>query len=216
MIIDTNQNSAPQITHLQANGITTVIRYLSPINPTGEKCVKPAEAQVLANAGIKLGLVNEGWGDFNTHGSDFPAISARAGGRDGSFCAEYAATVGAADSACIYFAVDTDASSQQISQFVLPYFTAIKSTFEEVKYRIGVYGSGAVCKAVIASGNADLAWLSQSMGWTGSRAYLALKPPELVRLQGKSTVLANLNCDTDQAFGDFGDFLPTFEAAPDA
>lgn len=213
-IIDTNQITTPQIGHLQADNIVTVIRYLSAINPTGAKCIQPAEARALAGAGIRLGLVHEGWGDFKPHGGLFPAISAQAGKRDATFCLNYAPTVGAPKGSCIYFAVDLDASPQQISQYVIPYFAAIEAVFLDSGYRIGVYGSGAVCKAIIASEAASLAWLSQSMGWTGSRAYLALKPPELVLLQGAVTRLANLDCDTDEAFGDFGDFLPF--AAPEA
>ena len=66
MIIDTNQISTPQISHLQADDITATIRYLSPINQHGEKCIQPAEAKALADAGLRLGLVNEGWGDAST------------------------------------------------------------------------------------------------------------------------------------------------------
>ena len=207
-IIDTPQITTPQIPHLQADGITTVIRYLSSINPHGEKCIQPAEANALAAAGIRLGLVHEGYGDFQQHGGSFSAISAQAGARDGKFCLAYAPTVGAPAGACIYFAVDTDASASQIHLYVLPYFAAISIVFKDSGFRVGVYGSGAVCSSVIAAGGADLAWLSQSLGWTGSRAYLASKPPQLVLLQGATTKLANLDVDTDQALGEWGDFLP--------
>lgn len=204
-IIDTNQESTAQISHLKADGIATVIRYLSAINPNGAKCVKPPEAKALAAAGIRLGLVNEGWGDF-AHGG----ISAGAGERDAEFCSKYASTVGAPANACIFFAVDVDANPSQINKLVLPYFAAIRSVFANaaVKYRVGVYGSGAVCQAVIAAGTADLAWLSCSMGWTGSRDLLAAKPPELVLVQHVPATIANLDCDPDDAFGEFGDFIP--------
>ncbi|MDE2021299.1 MAG: DUF1906 domain-containing protein, partial [Patescibacteria group bacterium] len=124
MIVDTNQITTNQIVHLQADNITTVIRYLSAINPTGSKVVQPAEAKALAAAGIKLGLVNESWGDF-AHGG----ISAGAGERDGTFCAQYAPTIGAQAGACIFFAVDVDAGPAQIAKLVLPYFTSIKTAF---------------------------------------------------------------------------------------
>lgn len=202
-IIDTNQNTTNQIVHLTADGLETVIRYISPINPAGEKCVKEAEARALAAAGIKLGLVCEGWGDF-AHGG----ISAGAGERDGEFCAAYAPKVGASSNAGIFFAVDVDAASSQIKKLVLPYFGAIKTAFAGTSLRIGVYGSGAVCQAVIAANLADLAWLSCSMGWTGSRAYLAAKPKELVLVQHVPTILARMDCDPDDKLGDFGDFLP--------
>lgn len=207
-IIDTPQITSSQIVHLQADGIKTVIRYLSPINPHGTKCVQPAEAKALAAAGIRLALVNEGWGDF-AHGG----ISAGAGQRDGAFCAAYAPTVGAPIRACIFFAVDVDPSMAQINKLVLPYFTAIKAAFAGSGYRIGVYGSGNTCDMVIANGLADLAWLSCSMGWGGSRAYLAAKPPQLVLVQHTPTTLANLDVDPNDALGDFGDFIPQFSEA---
>jgi hypothetical protein len=206
-IIDTNQVATPQIAHLKADGITTVFRYLSSINPAGAKCVKGPEARALAAAGIRLGLVHEGWGDF-AH----DAISAAAGHRDGAFCAKYAPSIGAPADACIFFAVDTDASAAQIQQLVLPYFKAIKA--EMSGFKVGVYGSGAVCKAVIDNGLADLAWLSCSMGWTGSHEYLASKPKELVLVQHLPTKRANLDCDPNDAHGDFGDFLPFTSPQP--
>lgn len=213
-IIDTNQDVTNHIASLLADDVSDVIRYLSPIFPAGEKCVKEPEAQALSKAGIRLGLVCEGWGDFQTHGMDFPQISGAAGARDGKFCSGYAPRVGAPLNTCIYFAVDTDASAAQIHQFVLPYFAAIRLTFRNSGYRVGVYGSGAVCAAVIASGDADLAWLSQSMGWTNSREYLASKPPALVLHQGADQKLAGVDCDTNVALGDFGGFLPFTPSPP--
>ena len=207
MIIDTPQVTIRQIPHLQADNIGTVIRYLSAINPTGSKVVQPAEAKALATAGIKLGLVNEGWGDF-AHGG----ISAGAGERDGAFCAKYAPTVGAPKGACIFAAVDVDATLAQINKLVVPYFTAFRNSLAAAGFRVGVYGSGDVCDFITTSGLADLAWLSCSMGWGGSKAYLAAKPPPLVLVQSTPTILANMSCDPDEALGDFGDFLPQLAA----
>jgi hypothetical protein len=202
-ILDTNQITTKQIVHLTADKILTVFRYLSAINPTGAKCVQEAEAQALAAAGVRLGLVNEGWGDF-AHGG----ISAGAGQRDGQFCAQYAPSVGAPTGTCIYFAVDVDASSAQITKLVLPYFTSIKAAIANSGFVVGVYGSGAVCSTVVSNGLATKAWLSCSLGWTGSKDYLTAKPKELVLVQGLPTTWANLDCDPDTALGNIGDFVP--------
>src|SRR5579883_2303789 len=166
-IIDTNADTTAHLRELQAAGVCTIIRYLNPLNPGGTKCVKPAEAHAIAAAGLRLALVCEGWGDF-AHGG----ISASAGARDGAWCARYAPTIGVPfarelqsggaganeNAACIYFAVDVDANAAQIRKLVLPYFEAIDVAFKQLapKLRIGVYGSGAVCKAVIAAKLADL------------------------------------------------------------
>jgi Domain of unknown function (DUF1906) len=202
-IIDTNLDTTPHLAKLKGAGVDTIIRYLSPINPAGAKCIKPAEARAIAEAGLCLALVCEGWGDF-AHG----AISAGAGERDGQWCASYAPAVGAPQGACIYFAVDTDASAAQIKKLVLPYFNAIVAIFKTAApgYRCGVYGGGAVCAGVMEAGLAKLSWLSCSLGWSGSRAYLASNKWAL--RQHVPVTIADLDCDPDDANGEFGDFSP--------
>jgi hypothetical protein len=67
-----------------------------------------------------------------------------------------------------------------------------------------VYGSGAVCAAVIAAGLADLTWEAQSRGWLGYSAWLA----KASMRQGPETKTLGLDIDTDAAQGDVGDFVP--------
>ena len=207
-IIDTNIDTTPHLAALKAAGVTTVIRYLDPIGPGNPKCIKPAEAHAIAAAGLRLALVCEGWGDF-AHGG----ISAGAGQRDGEWCARYAPTVGAPKHACIYFAVDTDASAVQVNKLVLPYFHAVRSSLADSGFRDGAYGSGSVCTAVMAALLADLSWLSCSMGWSGSRAYLASKSWTL--RQHLPARVVGIDCDANDANGEFGDFVP-FAAAAEA
>jgi hypothetical protein len=71
-ILDTNVDTTLHLTALKAAGVKTIIRYLSPINPSGEKCIKPPEAHAIAAAELRLALVCEGWGDF-AHGRSRPA-----------------------------------------------------------------------------------------------------------------------------------------------
>jgi Domain of unknown function (DUF1906) len=208
-ILDTNVDTTLHLTVLKAAGVKTVIRYLSPINPSGEKCIKPPEAHAVAAAELRLALVCEGWGDF-AHG----AISAGAGERDGEFCARYATTVGAPDNAAVYFAVDVDANAAQIKKLVLPYFASIDAAFKALapNLRCGVYGSGAVCEAVMAAQLADFPWLSCSLGWSGSRAYFSSN--RWVLRQHVPATIAGIDCDPDDANGDFGDFAPFAPASP--
>lgn len=206
MIIDTNIDTTAHLPALKAAGVTTIIRYLSPINPAGEKCIKPPEARAIAAAGLRLALVCEGWGDF-AHGG----ISAGAGMRDGEWCARYAPTVGAPANAAIAYAVDVDATAAQIRQLVLPYCASIgtEHAAAAVKYRRTIYGSGNVVAAVLGAGGAELDWLSCSLGWGGSRAYLARRKPVL--LQHPPKLVCGIDCDENDASGDFGDFVPFAE-----
>jgi Rv2525c-like, glycoside hydrolase-like domain len=202
-IIDTSRDVGPYLTRLKARGVRTVIRYLNPINPRGEKCVKPSEARQIAVAGLRLALVCEGWGDF-AHG----AISAGAGERDGEWCAAYARTLGAPGAAAIFYAVDVDADDEQIRRLVIPYFEAIAARHGDaaVNYRRGVYGSGKVLTAVTEAGLAELAWLSCSLGWRGSRECVASN--KWMLRQHAPTLLCGIDCDPNEANGDFGDFVP--------
>lgn len=210
-IIDTNVDVTTRLAALKAAGVTTIIRYLDPIGPGNPKCIKPAEARAIAAAGLRLALVCEGWGDF-AHGG----ISAGAGERDGDWCAKYAPTVGAPRHACIYFAVDTDANAAQIGKLVLPYFKAVHAACAGAGFRNGCYGSGDVCAAVTAGALAELSWLSCSIGWSGSRDYLAANKWAL--RQHLPARVAGIDCDANDMnlqvnSGDFGDFVPFAEAA---
>lgn len=128
-------------------------------------------------------------------------------------CRGYAPTIGAPAGAAIYFAVDVDADNDQIRDLVRPYFAAIgeamRSSGALPAYRIGVYGSGAVCSAMQDAGLAELAWLSCSVGWRGHKAFK--KSGRWNLLQHAPTTLAGLDVDpndTNPARPDIGDFLP--------
>jgi len=203
LVLDTAQNTTSQIEHLVANNVTCVLRYLDPLSPKARKMIVPSEARALAAAGIKLALVSEGWGNF-AHG----AISAMAGERDAQTALSAVPTLGVASGATIYFAVDTDAGLAAIEKLVLPYFASIGAAFTGSGLSVGVYGSGNVCDLVVANSLATRAWLAGAMGWQGSRAYLAARPPELVLVQHMPSRLANMDVDVNEVLGDFGDFLP--------
>ena len=213
-IIDTPDDVEDQIAHLRANGTKTVIRYLTSTRGS-PKLIGPVEARKLAAAGIRVAVVYEVYG-----GADGVAdIDAAHGAADAAFCLKYLPTIGAPDdgSVIVFFACDTDFSASDIKKKVLPYFDAIYDAFASAghpdlagdPYRVGVYGSGAVCEAVCAAVPGSRAFLSGSMGWTDSRAYLARRPKELVLVQDEMDVrLANVDADTDYAMGAIGDFLP--------
>jgi hypothetical protein len=210
LIIDTADDPRPKLAALKAAGIRTIIGYLSSINPTGAKCWTPARMRALAAAGLRAGLVHEGWG-----GVDGRGISAADGARDGRYCRTAGIALGAPRGTCVYFACDWDFTPAQIAASVIPYFKAIRAEFADGFYRVGVYGSGAVCAAVIGAGLADLSWIAQSRGWLGYSAWLARADMR----QGPETRIAGLDVDTDTAQGDIGDFVPYCrggDAAPPA
>jgi Domain of unknown function (DUF1906) len=204
LIIDVATDVTAKLPALKASGIKTVFGYLSSIYPSGPKCLTPSRVRAIAAAGMRVGLVHEGYG-----GAGGKGISAADGDRDGRYCRVQAAALGAPKGACVYFACDQDFTLQQIRTLVLPYFTAINAAFADKFYRVGVYGSGAVCSAVKGSDLASLTWEAQSRGWLNYSAWLA----KADLAQGPEQMLDGLDVDTDTAQGDIGDYMPFSQAA---
>lgn len=200
-VIDTAVNTTRYLPKLKQAGIKTIIRYINPLGFANEKTVKPAEARAIAAAGMRLGLVCEGYGGTRGMGVD-----GTSGERDAMKCLEYAPGVGIQDNACIYYAVDVDATPSYIRNQVVPYFQNIRRLHNNSKYRVGIYGCGAACKAITEARLADLGWLSCSTGWAGFKDYLNSNKWSM--RQHCDTNVAGFGNDTDDVNGDIGDFVP--------
>ena len=111
------------------------------------------------------------------------------------------------DGAAIYFAVDYDASTTDINNKIIPYFRKIAEVFaaNEAPYRIGVYGSGLVCKTLKDTNNiAELTFLCGSTGYQGRSSYNSLTRFD-VRQIAPSTTLGGISIDYDETWKtDFG------------
>jgi hypothetical protein len=202
-IIDTNNETTSRLDELKSQGVECIIRYIS-TNTSGSKVVKPAEARAIAAAGLKLALVFEIWGGVNNFAHD--DIDGDSGASHGAFARQWAANVGAPDNTIIWFAIDTDCTAGQYAQRVKPYFQAARAALQG-RYRIGVYGCGYVCDNAIADRLVDATWLTQSMGFNGSRTFRDSRRWTL--LQGPETTLEGLSIDTNEAIGDdYGAFVP--------
>lgn len=108
------------------------------------------------------------WESAGTKASFFNADQ---GGRDATVALSLAAGVGQPPGTVIYFAVDYDASAEDLRSRILPYFRAVAAALAG-KYKVGVYGSGLVCQTLLAAGLVQYAWLACAGGWRGSAAFL--------------------------------------------
>ncbi|MBV9066355.1 MAG: DUF1906 domain-containing protein [Methylobacteriaceae bacterium] len=202
-IIDTNNETTSKLDELRDEGVECIIRYIS-TNTAASKVVKPAEARAIAAAGLKLALVFEAWGGVNNFAHD--DIDGDSGAIHGALARTWAANVGAPANSIIWFAIDTDCTAGQYAQRVRPYFQAARAALQG-QYRIGVYGCGYVCAQALADGLVDATWLTQSMGFNGSRAFR--DSGRWTLLQGSETTLHGLSIDTNEANGDdYGAFVP--------
>ncbi|HVE72293.1 MAG TPA: glycoside hydrolase domain-containing protein [Thermoanaerobaculia bacterium] len=182
------------ITCLKQKGIQFVGRYYSRTTHIAGKKLTASEAQLVSAAGLDLVAVYE---DGPTAYSYF---SADRGTADANGALEQAADVGQPEGSAIYFSVDYDASDSEIAANIHAYFQAVAAAIGS-KYRIGIYGSGSACTAMMKAGFAQLAWLSQSTGFSGTKTFT-----NWVIKQGAEGAICGLNSDADVAQGDYGAF----------
>jgi len=158
------------------------------------KDLTPGEAKALSDNGLQIVTVWESTGDNpDTFDDAHGKMHAQA-------ALVQAWQVGQPDGSTIYFAVDFDATEEQVTNGVLPYFEAVRAVLQPPKFNVGVYGSGAVLNAVRAL--VEHGWLAQSRGWRGTAGF------EGHHIQQGSTtqiVLKGMSVDTDESLvDDFG------------
>jgi len=187
--------TADTITCLQSERVSFVGRYYSRTTQIAGKKLTAAEAELISGGGMQIVAVYE---DGPTSYSYF---SASRGIEDAATALEQAAAAGQPNGSAIYFTVDYNATSSDIAGNITAYFQAVSEALQG-SYVVGVYGSGAVCAAMLQAGLAGLAWLCQSTAWSGYSAFTdwAIK-------QGPELAVCDLNSDTDTAHGEFGGFF---------
>src|SRR5205823_7025807 len=111
----------------------------------------PAEAQRLSMLGVNIVTVWE-W-----HSHDPAYFSYASGYSDAISAYSQAKAVGQPAGSAIYFAVDYNAPSSDISGSIERYFRGVAAGLAAAgggrsEYKVGVYGSGAVCAAIKRTG----------------------------------------------------------------
>jgi len=201
-ILDTNRNTFGRYDALKAAGVKTIIRYIAAGLEHEEKVIKPGEAHGIADAGLRLGLVYEIGGKPS---------GASVGQRDGAYARMYAPTVGAPTGSIIWYTVDYDAGPSD--------YPGIQAAFQSFKtalgsdFRVGTYASGYICDRLMAADLIAGRWLTDSMGFRGTRDSVAAGRYEMK--QALPQVIAGLDTDPDALHigvdgtpADIGDFVP--------
>lgn len=184
--LDTAQTTTSKLACLAAAGVEAVGRYYS---KSGWKRLTNAEARALSDAGIAI------WVVYQDANNSYGAFTATRGRDHAGRAVQQARGIGQPAGSAIYFAVDYDASPREAAGRIADYFAAIRATFAAAgsPYRIGVYGNGTVCAAMLDGKLADLAWLSMSTGHHGHRAFAQSRRWAL--RQRLETRLCGLPCD---------------------
>jgi hypothetical protein len=183
---------------IKDNGIHFVARYYRKPDsrwPT----LSANEAKLISSMGLNLVTV---WESHSRHPSYFTYSR---GYYDAASAYGQAKTVGQPAGSAIYFAVDFDARGADIIP-VDQYFRGVAAGFAAAssgkpEYKVGVYGSGAVCDTLKRARLADYTWLSNSTAWAGSSSFTAWN----IR-QGRPFAHLGFNHDSDEALDDYGGF----------
>jgi hypothetical protein len=217
-IIDTTSNTRSSISCLLSQGVQTVIRYNNFSNSStfSEKRLELPEAELLSANGLQIAVVFQQRQD---RVADFSESNGIAAGRKAYRHAKD--DIGQPAGSGIYFAVDFDATSNEIGDSIAPYFKGVKQAFREeggntADYRAGAYGSGLVCKTLTAAGLIELTWLAMSRGFQGTGEALASGEFHLAQRAPEATLCGfgvDFN-DSNPSRPDFGAFRIETDAEP--
>ncbi len=162
-----------------------------------------AEARMVSSAGMSLVAV---W-ESHSHKRDY--FSYASGYYDALAAHRQAQAIGQPAGSGIYFAVDFNAQEPDVRGPVDQYFRGVHAGLAAAagqarEYRVGVYGSGAVCDYLKRSRLAEYAWLSNSTAWSGYDSFTDWN----IKQSGRSPLLS-FDQDSNEARGEYGSFRVT-------
>jgi hypothetical protein len=219
-IIDTADTmTSSKLSALKKAGVETIIRYDDRRPRGGWKQIHPAEAKLIRDAGLRLGIVYE---DAAT-ASYFTRLE---GILSATYARQQAAKRGQPDGSAEYFAVDFDPTSADVRNRIVPYFDGVYQAFDEQnglpRLYVGAYCSGLCATMLKAKHPNILIWITCSLGFNGSRDYVRAGKHDL--FQGTTSPLKGacdkkflgVDCDFDEANNpNWGWFVPWGNSTPE-
>lgn len=176
-IIDVAQDVGHIADKLKKSGIATVIRYYNHKNGENNpsKQLTLREAEQLTEAGLSLAVIFEQRGGAAKKNETYGHIEDFSHGKgkaDAIQALSLAEEIKQPKGSAIYFAVDWDFIKPSELQTIKEYFSEIHSMLQN-KFKVGVYGSGFICKMLLDAKLVDYTWLTVSKGWTDTKKFLA-------------------------------------------
>ena len=159
-----------------------VVRYYAKIE-NNDKVLTKDEAGSLKDRDINIVSVYQDAGNADQY------FSSELGIQNAIRALELAESLEQPYNSAIYFAVDYDASTPTQVENVKKYFAAVQQVFAERgnKYKIGVYGSGLVCRTIKET-YATYSWLNPS---TGHQEYTQYDSPSKYNIKQAERIRYN-------------------------
>jgi len=193
--IDSAMDTSDVVEELRGSRIDFVARYYR--DPTSSlPALSSQEARKLASLGLKIVAV------WEQNSPDPENLSYSSGYSDAFSAYKQAKAIGQPAGSAIYFAIDFNAHELEPAK---EYFRGIAAGLTaasggRAEYKVGVYGSGAVCDAIKRAGLARYSWLTKATSWDGSLDY-----NDWNIKQGEALPFSFDN-DSDEVRGDYGGF----------
>lgn len=162
--------TASKAATLYAAGYRVVGRYLTNATSAGafNKKLQPGEISIITTASLKVYPI------FQTYGGSGTYFNGSQGAADAEAAISAARGYGFAKGATKYFAIDFDATDDDMITSVIPHFRGIKSTVDAAGnyYQIGVYGSRNPCTRLADEGLTSSSMvLDMSNGYSGNLGF---------------------------------------------
>jgi len=185
--------------NMRAIGIKTIIRYYDHEDETlPGKTLRRSERDLILANGFKAAVV------FQHHNDQFASFTALRGSQDAERSFALAKENSQPRGSTIYFGVD--GPWKELTS-ITAYFTEVYARLARTGYRVGVYGSGFVCNALLTSGLAETCWLAAPTAWPEYHAYYQARRWGLAQLRptqcGGRSVDFNLVNGSDADYGQF-------------
>lgn len=134
----TKVNSS-RLNAIQNEGMSFIGRYLNRLEGSHDELTYD-EINLICGAGLYIYSIYQASGTTGT--SHFNYAN---GENDADDAIYLAPNLGQPGNTPIYFAVDFDATIEQIVNYIVPYFQGVLSKLQNSEYRLGIYGSRQVC-----------------------------------------------------------------------
>jgi hypothetical protein len=191
------------LSRMRAIGVSTIFRYYDHENETlPGKTLRRGERDIIVMNELKIGVV------FQHRNDKFASFTTRRGRQDAERSLLLAAENAQPKGSAIYFGVDGPWRTPDELGSIMAYFNEVNATLAGSGYRVGVYGSGLVCNALLSASLAELCWLAAPSTWPDYHAYYQTNKWKLVQLPttqcGGRSVDFNLTSLVDRDYGQFG------------
>ncbi|MFB7560933.1 glycoside hydrolase domain-containing protein [Streptomyces brevispora] len=153
---------------LKNSGCEIVGRYLYSPDPNFEKEIRPGELETILAAGLKFFPI------MQVHGRDVTEYNYTTGFQHALIAHEQATKFNIPRGSVIYFAVDFDATQDEMDPFIVKYFNGVVVGLADrgKKYIHGVYGSRNVCINATQKTYARYSFVSgMSWGFSGNLGF---------------------------------------------